>query len=65
MMQHMFRCLDCDWSSPTASKPDHREVTERAITHHVETGHELTAGTSQGRSASDADRAQETSQPAE
>ncbi|MFC6905922.1 hypothetical protein [Halalkalicoccus tibetensis] len=61
----MFRCLDCDWSSTAVPQPDHRGVTERAISHHVETGHELTATTTRGRSPTDADRAQEASQPAE
>lgn len=64
-MQHRFRCFDCDWSSPTAPEPDHRGVTERAIAHHLETGHEIAATTSQSRSAADADGVQETSQPAE
>lgn len=48
MAQHTFHCHDCDWSSAIAPALTRSEVTKQAISHHTETGHEITSTEQQG-----------------
>lgn len=41
MKQDAFHCRDCEWSQPITAASDRRTTTKQAISHHVETGHEL------------------------
>lgn len=58
--------MDCGWSSTSAPEPDHREITEQAISHYLETGHEVNAASRVNRSVeAGTNQGQETPQPAE
>lgn len=41
MNQDAYRCQDCEWSRPVGIGSTRREITKGAISHHVETGHEI------------------------
>ncbi|MDL5363285.1 hypothetical protein [Halalkalicoccus sp. NIPERK01] len=41
MEQNTFRCRDCEWPSRGGFGASRYEATKRAISHHVETGHEI------------------------
>lgn len=44
MKQDAFHCQDCEWSRTVGTVSSRCEATKGAISHHVETGHEIVSG---------------------